>query len=536
MKPVRTLITAGLLFAAVAPATAAEPLVGVFGDTVITELPEGGTVTRWKRDGSDYYRFWQYVLNGDYSDKIGEMVSYPDGTVYIKDIISMYDAFPAYLRGSFTADDEITVPLPQPGAMYVYDNDIAETDYITVCKYFTTGENTFDFAVAPEVTEVKYKLTEDGCWEMQGMEEEGYILGAVYGNDDPQYMGLWSGYGTWRSVFRPFDDNLQHAPENLETVYCVLDDYNHTRQFVEIGFDNSDCWARGFSTYLPESWVKGTLDANSRVTFESKQYVGDAKNYSLYFMGSDYEFFYDVDFGNLVDYKLRESMAFDYDKATGTLKSKQAYIINGGTETVINVEHHLSPSITPALDEQLKPATPVITASLPYDSSRGYGGIQWTMSSNSVDDIRHLPGYLYYRVYVDDELYEFTPELYHAIDKPMTEVPFGFNDEYDFVADIMSDENGLRVHRLYHYLKADEVKVGIQAVYHNGDKVSESDIAETVLVKGDSGIDDTMALREVSSVKYYDLAGREVSASTQGLLIRRTTFADGTVKTEKIVR
>lgn len=534
MKTARNLLTGCCLLAAVASATAMEPLVGVFGDTVITEVPEGGTVTRWKREGSDYYRFWQYVLNGDYSDKIGEMVTYADGTVYIKNIIGMYDAYPAYLRGSFTADDEITVPLPQPGAMYVYDNDIAETDYITVCKYFTTGDNTFDFAIAPEVTEVKYKLNDESCWELQGMDEEGYILGAVYGNDEPKYMGIWAGYGTWRSVFSPFDDNLQHAPEGLETVYCLLDDYHHTRQFVEIGFDSNDCWARGFSTYLPESWVKGTLDANSRVTFDSKQYIGDAKNYSLYFMGSNYEFFYDVDFGNLVDYKLRDSMAFDYDKATGTMKSNQAYIINGGTESVINIERHLSPSIAPATDEQLTPAAPVITATMPFDSSRGYGGIQWDMPSVTVDDIRHMPGYLYYRIYVDDELYEFTPAVYHTIKEPMTEVPFGFNDEYDFVAEVMSDDTGMRVHRLYHYFKADEVKIGIQTVYRNGDTVSESAIAETVLVRN-AGMTDTMALRDVTSVAYFDMTGCEVSASTRGVLIRRTTYADGTVQTEKIL-
>lgn len=519
------------MLAAVANASAADLFVGVFGNEVITELPAGGTVSRWKRDGSDYYRFWQYVLNGDYTDKIGEIVSYPDGTVYIKDIIGMYDAFPAYLRGSYTAEDEITIPLPQPGAMYVYDNDIAETDFIAVCKYFETGDNTFDFAYAPEVKEVKYKLNDEGCWELKGMEEEGYILGALYGNDDEQYMGLWSGYGTWRTIFRPFDDNLQHAPDNLQTSYWLLDDYDHNRQFVDLGFDGDNCWIKGFSSYLPDSWVKGTIDSNSRIAFDSKQYVGDALNYSLYYMGANYDFFYDVDFGTLVDYKFTPSLTFDYDKENETMKTSQAYIINGGTESILNIEHHLSPKLTPATDDLLKPAAPVITASLPYDSSKGYGGVQWLMSSNTIDNIRHLPGYLYYRVYVNDELYEFTPEVYHMIKEPMTEVPFGFNDEYDFVADIMSDSEGARVHRLYHYFKEDDVKIGIQTVYRNGDKVAESDIATVIL----SGVETAMAPRDITGVLYYDLTGRQVTPDTKGVLIRRTTYSDGTSKSEKIL-
>ena len=46
----------------------------------------------------------------------------------------------------------------------------------------------------------------------------------------------------------------------------------------------------------------------------------------------------------------------------------------------------------------------------------------------------------------------------------------------------------------------------------------------------------TVDLQPATDVRYFDLQGREVPASTKGLLIQQQRMADGTMKSVKIVR
>ena len=52
---------------------------------------------------------------------------------------------------------------------------------------------------------------------------------------------------------------------------------------LQIGIDGNDVYLQGFSVYLPEAWIKGTLNEDfSQVTFPM-QYYGDYYGYDLYF-------------------------------------------------------------------------------------------------------------------------------------------------------------------------------------------------------------------------------------------------------------
>lgn len=52
---------------------------------------------------------------------------------------------------------------------------------------------------------------------------------------------------------------------------------------LQIGFDGNDVYLQGFSVYLPEAWLKGTLnDDGSQVTFPS-QYFGNLYGNDIYF-------------------------------------------------------------------------------------------------------------------------------------------------------------------------------------------------------------------------------------------------------------
>ena len=79
-------------------------------------------------------------------------------------------------------------------------------------------------------------------------------------------------------------------PEDLVTNSYSLNGYifdgsswEATDRTLQIGIDGNDVYLQGFSVYLPEAWIKGTLnDDMTQVTFPA-QYFGSYYGYDIYF-------------------------------------------------------------------------------------------------------------------------------------------------------------------------------------------------------------------------------------------------------------
>ncbi len=54
---------------------------------------------------------------------------------------------------------------------------------------------------------------------------------------------------------------------------------------VNVGFDCDDMWVQGLCKYLPEAWIKGTVD-NDQVTFANPQLLGSYETL-LYFKSAE---------------------------------------------------------------------------------------------------------------------------------------------------------------------------------------------------------------------------------------------------------
>ena len=50
------------------------------------------------------------------------------------------------------------------------------------------------------------------------------------------------------------------------------------------------------------------------------------------------------------------------------------------------------------------------------------------------------------------------------------------------------------------------------------------------------GVNQVVATAKAVRSEYFDLAGRRVSSAQPGIVIRRTTYADGTVRSEKVLK
>ena len=113
----------------------------------------------------------------------------------------------------------------------------------------------------------------------------------------------------------------------------------------------------------------------------------------------------------------------------------------------------------------------------------------------------------------------------------LTDIPVAFNAENDIYA--YGSYHGVALKR------TDVQTIGIRTLYIDGDIRAESEIV-TVNTNGEPVEGSSVGQLNSTSpatVEYFDLTGRKVSpAHADGILIRRITMPDGTVRTVKSVR
>lgn len=154
------------------------------------------------------------------------------------------------------------------------------------------------------------------------------------------------------------------------------------------------------------------------------------------------------------------------------------------------------------------PLPPKLTAFQAYDPNPwgGPGGLQFTLSYYSSDFNYLDPSHLYYNLYIDNELVTFSPDDYQNLKTEMTDVPYSFSDQYEFYK---YDEN----HRTIYFYKDVKKKIGMEAVYVDGDLRFGSGITEYYPNGDPTGVDMTEAtVKQIKSVDFYDLSGRKLSA------------------------
>ncbi len=111
----------------------------------------------------------------------------------------------------------------------------------------------------------------------------------------------------------------------------------------------------------------------------------------------------------------------------------------------------------------------------------------------------------------------------------MVEIPWSFeNDSYT----ILKNYGSCR-HAVYVFIEG-ITTIGVQSVYkYNGEETRSEIVTLNLDENSVKGVD---ADKTVKSVKYYDIAGRELSAPAEGLVIKRTTYTDGTTTTLKNIK
>ena len=253
----------------------------------------------------------------------------------------------------------------------------------------------------------------------------------------------------------PADTRLVVAPENLVAEDWVIT-YNNNMDVpssgsLKIGFDGSDVYLQGMCSYLPEAWIKGSLDGTT-ITFPGSQYFG---------------FYQDSPYSGYEFYLQEENVVFTYDaeanKMTAVTDEITLY-----TSTLLKGDIYKNAVITKVIEKATTPATPTISQI--YDATVA-PVVMFAIPTLDVDGNGLVASKLSFQFFSDIEQeitpVTFSPDDYSSLTESMTIIPYGFTDNTE-------------IFPTYIYLKQADYnkwnKIGIQSIYTGGGEENKSEI------------------------------------------------------------
>lgn len=427
---------------------------------VITEQP-AGEMKIYERSGGAIYNYWGYLFTTSQDGGAMQIVFAEDGkTVYLQNPISQV-ATDAWVKAELSDDGKtLTMPMNQ---FIIYYPDM-EYGLMLAWVDVTTDADGYVVAVPNlDINEVTFTIGDDGTISLNGStgDAENFEcsgLGLIYDDDHS-----WAGYADWESVYTPFTDTPVTLPDD-----AVLEDYsmfyadangNTIGKMVKVAMMDNDVYVQGFSSYVPDGVMKGTLDGD-QVIFPSDQYLGVGNALFLSMMGLDAE------------YMILDNLAFAYDAAARTMTATNILGVVAGTTIQ---EEYAQPVIAPYADHAATPANPEVVEFVDEGSIDGYNYGSFNVPTVDTEGDFINPNDLYYRIYVDDdELFTFGPDEYPELAEFMTDVPYNFTDGYDF---------GVGGSTIYFY-ETGFRRVGIQSVFRGGGEERVSEIVYMDLTDG----------------------------------------------------
>lgn len=495
---------------------------------IITEAPAGKEILYKKNAVEFFVSPWGFVFSNYEEDMIGRIVFADDNTVYIKDPISTFPRG-TYMKGTIDENNVITVNLPQPIAWEIYEGE--EYLYNVDRLKFENDEDGGSYYQDEENREIKFILNDNGELTFDDDSNGEIILGLF-----DVAESFWLGPGEYNITYTPFDEQATTLPDGVTAEDWVLKKGLEGKR-IKVAFDGNDVYMGDLYENTPDGWVKGTRYDN-KVEFATDQYLGADEHYGYhtYFLTADYGETWNEDYEYWEQgYTKTDKIVLTYDEANNTLtadsEGDSTMLINSGKNNIFYVYAYDAPVIKKYVPGAgaLKPMTPIILDFGIYEEY-GYGYIVFDIAMFDVDGNFLDPDKIHYNLFMDDELFTFYTDEYKKLEEDMTDIPYAFTDN---AAIIYTDGT---MHGLYFYT-TEFNKLGIQVTYtaDNGE-TAKSDIAWYHVTANGINSAKTGSETDVKSVIYTDLAGRKLSAPAKGITIKTVNYADGTVKSFKLIK
>lgn len=502
----------------------ATPLSIEVSENIIDEAPEG-VLSSWSRSCTGWYIFYGYLA---YEEVVGSAITIcegTDGSYYLNGGVS---EFP--LSTWYKADKDADGNLVIPSGQIVYKETYEGDDYLYgLCglTYEIDDEGYLNDTVLDKLV-----LTyENGEYKTA----EGEML-ALCEYDPSENEWYWVGFGDEDIVLSAVTSTLPEVPSTVEfekwSAFA-----GETGWLVSVGIDGNKIYVKDIDSDVSGSVAIGEISADgTTVTFAEGQYLG-VSDYGFYtfLYGGELEETYD-EYWDYYDTTpvVKGALVCSYDAAQKKLVAQNTYITacnytENYDEAVATNYYESLEIVYQQRDPNAKPANP--TDLMFYDEYDYYGSntFEFVIPNVDVNGVLLDSSNLYYRMYVDGDVFTFYGDEYVGMPEEGTELVQADFTNYN---DIYSSGTSKSI---WLYFQGNE-SIGVQSVYmqpvEDGDPIElESDIITTDC----SSVKNIVAENaQIANSVYYDLQGRKVTNPSTGLYIRRDTLTDGTIKAVKV--
>lgn len=289
---------------------------------IITE-PDEGIHKFYKRSGWAYYPEGTTVYYKVQSGYV-EIVETADGTVYIKDIVSLY-VQNAWVKGT-KSGNTITVEAGQPLSYNSNWGTTLSVNWGTLTNgAFKREESAITFTIDGDVITLNDS-------------NEDRMIG-IFWDDDNSF----DGYGDYETVWKLNENYVPPTPVELpedatvESWYADgTTDANFVPEEISVAFVGNDVYVSGIFADFPNSWIKGTIEGG-KVTFPTLQYLG----YHDEYLADCWLYVANIIEDSEDGYVPLEAVTFTYDAVNKTMKMdpNQIMALNGDEDRLLYIEY-----------------------------------------------------------------------------------------------------------------------------------------------------------------------------------------------------
>ena len=472
-------------------------------------------------EGTPFDCYMSYYLYGmdayAYSDRPVQASQAPDGSaIYFGNLFPSFlsNDDPAWTKGEVQADGTILVRV-----QYIYN-------YANTYNLYAGG---YDMATNT-MHDISFKINADGSIS-QADPDELLMLAALDDEGNFQIAAVYQNHTLITAQPTGAAGEPVVVPETAVVepfIYNYYDAYKNRKiEKGQVAVDGNDVYFCGITPHVENSWVKGTKEGNE-VTIEAGQYLGFGAGYQLELQILKVA-------PDMSSYESTDKAVLTYDPETNSYSQVREsedephyFFVEALTSGTIYLYHFdFKISYYPG-DLPVKPAAPYNVKLYDFYAQDSRACIYFD-NTNLGENGEYLePSNLYYQVYMDDELYTFTPDSYVNLEEDMTLVPWALQDNKDFF--VNSTNHFAYIYDLFE-------SMGAQIVYFCDGQAIYSDI---VTIDWDGNITTTEVNNDVTGIQqvagqlgaqqWFDLQGHRLSKPQQGLNVVRVRQNDGSWK------
>ena len=300
------------------------------------------------------------------------------------------------------------------------------------------------------------------------------------------------------------------VPANLETEkYLMKFFYKESGQNVQdnievsVGHIGDEWYIQGLCDYIPQAWVKGTMENN-------------VLTIPMWSMGA-------IQVMNATYHLVFSGATFNYDEQKSQLKSVSGYKNTNDAGTAM--EDFFNITMTKIVEKVATPKTPACQF-----RRSDYGSYYCLYLSIPLEDTNGDP-------MLSDKLsyiikgekmgltfdVTFTTDKYTKLTEDMTEIPYNFSDNYD-ISNYLIYMTNMEINE--HHPEVIEnmrkwSRIGVQSIYTGGGERKESAIGWFNLTNfwPSDGIEAISAEQPNGKTVIFDLSGRQVENPSKGIYI-----------------